>query len=676
MNRMKNIKYALLMICLLPLTSCLDLDIPPKNILLEENIYNEGGIEAYMAGLYNHLPMEDYNVSSLGDYGGYYYYHSAFWPMTSTGETVNHNQTGMYLHQTKYWQQGYEVIRNANRLIEGLPESGIDKTDHFTGEAKFIRAYVYFALVKRYGGMPLVKEVQDYDGEASELWVPRSSHKENYDFMLEDLDEAIRLMDAKSVGGRANKYVAAAFKTRVALFAGSIARYGGVAAFEKDGVMLCGIPQNYANDYFKQAWEAAKMVEEGGFALYKNDADLEKNFENVFAKAESSPESVFIRNYEFGVYKHCFDAIYSPPRMATEWGSRYCLTLDWVELFNGLPIDPNTGHLKVTDDEGNYIVYKSAGEIFENAEPRLRACMMIPGRTYKNVELDIRRGLIDESIDPSTKIKKFIPDDGNSTSAYTNNEFFKQYVITNTQNVLAQTPHVTSKGIKLNINGLDGPDNGGSRNTQTGFHGRKWLDMSLTQSTTRYGESYSPWIDIRYAEVLLSRAEAALELFQGGVPAMNNTDMQQDAFNCINAIRERAGAEPVNNVSDLSEAPAVSKNEGPGGFIWAPNKGQQIIRIERYKELAFEHKLFWDLRRWFSFDKQIYNYRRRMLNPFMFLKDVKLNDAGNPVGKYILDARVSEMANNNLTYPVKAYYDPIPGDQIKSNPLLEQNKDY
>ena len=38
-------------------TACQDLDIPPKNILSGSDIYNEGGITAYMAALYSHLPM-------------------------------------------------------------------------------------------------------------------------------------------------------------------------------------------------------------------------------------------------------------------------------------------------------------------------------------------------------------------------------------------------------------------------------------------------------------------------------------------------------------------------------------------------------------------------------------------------------------------------------------------
>lgn len=50
---------------------CQDLDIPPKNILSGEDIYNEGGITAYMAGLYSQLPMEDFNMSNDGSYNGF-----------------------------------------------------------------------------------------------------------------------------------------------------------------------------------------------------------------------------------------------------------------------------------------------------------------------------------------------------------------------------------------------------------------------------------------------------------------------------------------------------------------------------------------------------------------------------------------------------------------------------
>lgn len=674
---MKKIVYISFMVILGLMTACESLDVPPKNILTDDDIFNEGGIKAYMAGMYNRLPMDDFNVSNDGDKGGYFNWNCIMWPMLSTGETVNQNSTGLYIPAKGYWTDGYQVIRSANYLIEKLPAyvDNLHGAEAWIGEAKFVRAYVYFQLVKRYGGMPIIEKTQEATSKESDLWVARSSHQDSYDFILKDLTDAIESMGEKSEKGRANKYVAAAFKSRVALFAASIARYGGTYSYTVDNVQLCGIPAEKANDYYKQAWDAAKVLE-GKYSLYNGDSDLEENYANIFVKADNSSESVFIRQYDFSNYVHSFDAVYSPPRMTSTYGGRYNVTLDWVELFDGLPIDSETGRLKTTDNNGNYITYNGPEELFEKAEPRLRASILLPGHTYKGVEVDIRRGIINESVDPSTPIQKFVADDGSTTTAYTSSSFFNANVLTTTEPVLTQKPYELSDGTKLNKNGLDGPSNGSTTNTLTGFHGRKWLNLNLTPSATKLHESFQTWIDIRYAEVLLNRAEAALELAQNGVGAYNGANMQSDAFECINQIRSRAGATLLTSAAELSAAAAMEKGKGQGGFIVAPNRGIQLVRIERYKELAFEHKLYWDLRRWFTFDKQIYNYKRRMLNPFLFAKGATLNSAGNPQGKYIYDARVAERANNNLTFQTKYYYEAIPGGQIKTNPLLEQNNQY
>jgi len=675
MNKKIGILLAIL-VCVF--VSCQDMDIPPKNILTTEDIFNDGGIQAYMAGLYGRLPMEDFNVSEVAQSKeGFFYWNNIAWPQLSTGETVNRNKTGLYIPQNGYYGEGYQIIRHANTLIESLPDyiGTLAKAEEWIAEARFIRAYVKFYLIKCYGGIPILDKVQQAGKNESDLWVARSSHKESFDFVLADLDYAMNNLPPSSEKGRANKYVAAALKSRVALFAGSYARYGGKFEYVVDGIMLCGIPAENANDYFKQAWDAAKLVEAGNFRLYRGNANLSENFAEVFEKADVSNESIFIRQYDFINYVHSFDAIYSPPRMTTTYGDRYNATLDWVELFDGLPIDPSTGKLKTVDDEGNYIVYDGIAGIYENAEPRLLGSILVPGRTYKGIELDIRRGIINESIDPTTPIQKFVDDDYFSTAAYESNPWFAENVHTSSQNVYSQTPLTTSTGLKLNISGLDGPRTG-THNTLTGFHGRKWLDLSLSVAETKLHSSFQTWIDIRYAEVLLNRAEAALELAQNGVPSHDGVDMQADAFEAINQIRSRAGATLLSNPGELSTGPAFVRGGGPGGFVQAPSRGLQIIRVERYKELAFEHKLYWDLRRWFTFDTQIHNYRRRMLSPFLFANGATLTSAGNPDGKYIYDTRVNENGNNSLSFDTKFYYERIPVGQIKTNPLLIQNNQY
>lgn len=662
---------------------CQDLDIPPKNILSGEDIYNEGGITAYMAGLYSQLPMEDFTMSNDGDKNGFYNWNCIIWDMLSTGETVNRNNTGIYIPQKGYWSMGYKTIRQANDLIANLPAYvGVLKgAESWIAEARFIRAYVYFAMVKRYGGVPILETPQEMTGNAQDLWVARSSHEECIDFILEDLDYAIANLGEIKVAGRANnKYVAAAFKSRVALYAGSVARYGQTFNYsgEESGTMLCGIPAEKANDYFEQAYNASLIVEGGGYKLYEGNSDKEANFREVFMKADNSDESVFIRQYSKNDFVHSFDAVYCPPRMTSTYGDRYNVTLDWVELFDGLPLEPSTGYLKTTDDNGNYLVYDDVKDLLDGAEPRLRGSILLPGHTYKSVELDIRAGIIKEEVDASTPIAKFVKDDGQTTVNYNSNPWFKENVKTTTQKVFTQTPYETSAGVKLNINGMDGPANGGSSNTLTGFHGAKWLNLDWTIAQTQLHSSEQSWIDIRYAEILLNRAEAALELYQNGVTTIDGKDMQEDAYECINKIRSRAGADLLSSPSELSDASreGIERGQGIRSFVFAPNEGLHIIRVERYKELAFEHKIYWDLRRWFTFDSQIYQYRRRMLAPFMFAKGATVNKAGNPVGKYIFDTRVCERANNSLTFATKNYYDKIPDGERKVNPLLEQNDQY
>lgn len=675
---MKHLKHIILGFAACAfISSCSDLDIQPKNIISGSDIYSEGGITAYMAGLYGHLPMEDFNMGDDGT--GFFRWNNIKWDMLSTGETVNRNNTGIYTPQKGYWSDGYAIIRQANVLIEDLPKyiGTIDGAESWIAEARFIRAYTYFAMVKRYGGMPLIEAPQQATGNDADLWVARSSHEASIDFILADLDYAIEHMTTKKTAGRANKFVAAAFKSRVALYAGSIARYGQQYNYSVDGVQVCGLPENKANDYFRQAYDASLIVDGGDYALYQGDGDKAINFRNIFLKADGSSESVFVRQYNINNNVHSFDAVYCPPRMTTTYGDRYNVTLDWVELFDGLPLDPATGHLKTVDDNGNYIVFDNEKELFANAEPRLRGSVMMPGETYKGVTLDIRAGLIKENIDPSTPISKFVADDGQTTTAWNNNPWFKNNVMVTTANVKTQTPY-DYNGVKLNINGMDGPANGGSNSTLTGFHGLKWINTDWSVAETQLHRSTQTWIDIRYAEVLLNRAEAALELAQNGVDNINGKSLVDDAFTCVNMIRERAGAELLTSAAELSSQ-SISNERGSGrnSFVFAPNKGLQIIRVERYKELAFEHKIYWDLRRWFTFDTQIHNYRRRMLAPFMFVAGASLNEAtGNPSGKYIYDTRVCERANNSLSFATKNYYDKIPDGERTLNPLLVQNNQY
>lgn len=694
MKKILTILSILSFVCLL---SCEDLNITPKSILTPEDIYNDNGIRAYMAGMYNRLPMEDFHYDTNGNglQAGYFNDLNVFSYWNSTGEMVNRNNVGRVRHRTGYWSEGFKLIRQANTLISDLPNypNLATQASAWIAEAKFIRAYVYFQLVKRYGGLPIIEAPQELDpNDESTLWVARSSHSDTYDFILKDLDEAIEGMMEISEAGRANKYVAAALKSRVALHAATTARYGAMKFqnWEVDGVLLQGIQAEKANEYFKQAWDAAKLVE-GHYELHRGNGDKTANYAEIWEKAESNKESIFLRKYDYIMYAHSFDAVYSPPRMTTTYGDRYNPTLDWVELFDGLPIDAATGHFSAFDSEGHYIVYDNNTQLWDGAEPRLRANLLLPGQVVKDgFKIDIRAGIFNKDIDPAVhKFKKFSIDDGADGSNYRATEnrvpepklFSTGVIINSTADPRNQKDPYVVYGLNIFKNGLDGPkmSNNGGNNTLTGFHGRKHMNLSMPLSKTALFESTQPWIEIRYAEVLLNRAEAALELSQSGESTYKGVDMLQDAYDCVNDIRDRAGAQLLTNKNQLSTEPSFTNwnrpgPKGQGGFVEAPNRGLQIIRVERYKELAFESKIYWDLMRWFTYDTQINQYRKRGLYPFMFSNGATVDASGIPNGKYIYDAKNTEQGSDRITFPVNDYYEVIPSGELQNNPLLQKNR--
>nr|WP_294897548.1 RagB/SusD family nutrient uptake outer membrane protein [uncultured Pedobacter sp.] len=674
----KRIIYIAFTILFGSLNACNTLDIAPTTIVQDDAIFTNAGIKAYMAALYSRLPMEDFKYS--GRDGDGYGFHLQIWvPQLNTGENANRNQNSYLNPAQGYWKNGYQVIRNANYLIEKLPAYAASLTETSTNrwiaEAKFIRAFTYFELAKRYGGVPIVDKVLPYEnGDASQLYIPRSSEEQTYDFILADLDYAIANMpDESEQKGRANKNIAAAFKSRVALSAGSKARYG--VPFVKEGIMLTGIPAARANDYFTQAYRAAKSIETK-YSLYrKNFSATDKiatadNYANLFLD-ESSPETIFSRAYYFPDAVHSFDAVSSPPHMTSTYGDRFNPTLDYVELFDGLPKNAK-GQLKTTDAAGNYIVYNSLEELFANCEPRLRGTVLLPGQPFKGLHTDLRRGTLIESVNPATPIKKFVGE--GLTVKYSTVAFYKANV-KESGTVNSQNPITLSTGEKINPTGLDGPSSANNA-TVTGFHGRKFLDPNLAPSLTKLSQSTQSWIEIRYAEVLLNRAEAALELAQNGVPIVDGINMQNDAYLSINDIRSRAGAVLLTSPAELSTSPSLPVGTGVGSYVLAPNRGMQIIRIERRKELAFEQKIWWDMLRWRTADLEVNSRIWRKLNPFLFAKGAVPLAPDYVQGKYIFDCGFDERFAR-FTIPIKAYYEPIPNSEIAaSNNTLLQNDQY
>ena len=114
---MKRLKYYLLILCAGAFAACTDLDIPPKNIFNEKDIFgNVEGATSYLARLYGVLPMEDFRYSFEHGFG----YSGAMYRQMccATGEAVGRDTQGFFAEPgSNMWDAAYKTIREINLLI-------------------------------------------------------------------------------------------------------------------------------------------------------------------------------------------------------------------------------------------------------------------------------------------------------------------------------------------------------------------------------------------------------------------------------------------------------------------------------------------------------------------------------------------------------------------------------
>ena len=667
------------------LASCAELDIAPKGMMTEDDLLsNDAGMEIYMAEIYSNLPLEDFKYLPQRGHNRNGWLVSK--GVEGTGEAVGRDGivaafTG---EEDQYWGSAFSTLRKINTLIEDLPNyegnySSVAFNDYL-GHAYFLRAYIFTQMAMRYGGIPLVTKVINYPGD-EELEVPRSTEEETWDQILADFDKAIELMGNQSVKrGYANRSVALAYKSSAMLYAGSVAKYnqtvdGNLTGFgAKTGVRVMGFApdswESASKRYFAEAYKAAStLISEGRYSLHKakwsaDDANAQfENLVDMLADANSS-EHLWVREYEYPTLTHGYDGYNSPYMMNFSYPAHSplscgsCPTADFVELFDGFDRYPD-GTLKVTTGdnimEGEYVMYDKPLDFFKNAEPRLRAQVIFPGDKFADGTVDMWAGSYTGTLPVTHLMNDYSY--GNAPQSFTESRYGDDLVLSNSPTEVKYV--ADANGNDHLATGPCGPYRGWGESGVTGLVTRKWLDPDFRGG--REGVCDQPYILMRYAEVLLDAAEAAVELSIAGVSSPDGTDMLGVATQAIRDIRERAGADQLTK------------------SLTGDVESRNIVRRERRKELAFEHQAKWDIRRWRvqhyegrdgfwgeirnkdSFSNSN-NYRFRGLYPFYCTAN----------GKYFFDTHFQNMSDKQLSYNQIDYYFPIPGGEVVKSSFIDQ----
>lgn len=477
-------------------------------------------------------------LTDMMKYGSYNYNSMAFIPSEIAYGVEQTLSAGYVDNYIGYWGTWYQGIAKTNKAIDCLRKYGQmsdeDKA-RLEAEIKFVRASLYFDLMKRY------KEIIIYDEnlEAYTKDKAYSTEEEGWDFVYNDLKFAADNLPAReSANGRINKGMAWAFMTRAMLYA--------------------------------ERWDVVKTAAE---EVEKLGYGLEENYADSYSIAIGSGNNEAIIQYQFdraNDVTHNFDFYYTPGgdfALHGETGGGYGTpTQEMVESYElatgGVP-DWTAWHSTTTKTPP-----------YANLEPRFHATILYNGAEWKG-------RLIEPFVD-----------------------------------------------------GVDGwcqwnIDREPMGRTTTGYYLRKLVDEN--HDVIAYSGGVQPLIIMRYAEVLLNKAEACY-----------NLDQSADANAAVKKIRERV------------DLPYTDKG---GSALW------DAIRQERKVELAFEGLWYWDLRRWGVAHKQypegLTGYQQHGLK-------IENNGDGTFTYTYV------SVDDQDRNFPEKMYRFPMPSGELNNNALVEQ----
>lgn len=548
--KMKNI-YKLIITALmaLGLSSCTSfLDMTPTDKVSDKVMWESTtNAEYHLNYLYSYVYDVVMGQSKGGEteaytdmlkYGSYNYMTRCYIPSELSyglSTTLTASYVDAYLGT---WTSWYPGITRTNKAISELHKFGQMSPEDMTrleAELKFVRAFLYFDLVKRY------KEVVLYDENMDAYTKDKavSSEEDAWNFIQSDLEFAAKnLPDRTASKGRLDKGMAWGYLTRAMLYA--------------------------------ERWEVVKTAAE---EVEKLGYGLEADYTDALMKDTAEGNNEAILQYHFDRTSNVtnpFDSYYTPGgdySIHGDTGGAFGTpTQEMVESYEyakgGFP-DWTTWHSSTTQTPP-----------YAELEPRFHATILYNGAPWKG-----------RTIEPF----------------------------------------------------VDGADGWSQWNvereprgrTTTGYFLRKMVDE--THDVIAYSNGVQPLSVLRYAEVLLNKAEACYHLNQTA-----------EANAAVKAIRDRVGL------------PYTDKG---GSALW------DAIRQERKVELAFEGLWYWDLRRWGVAHKQypegLTGYQQHGLK-------IESNGDGTFTYTYV------SVDDQDRNFPQKMYRFPMPAGELNNNALVEQ----
>ncbi len=426
------------------------------------------------------------------------------------------------------------VIHNIDR-VAGLTDREYDEV---MGQAHFYRAWYYFQLLKRYGGMPIFEEPFEGVGDQN---APRMTYRESHEWMLNDLNAACEMLpdnwDDKNTG-RPTKASALALRAMAQLYAASPLMQNGL-----DEIVVKDYDREAAAQAARFGWAALQhLLSNPSYRMM--DASEYNNIFYFRSELATQPEFIWYnRKYinDGGNTNHPKRTIRSfwlPSQAASgdiqnkdgDASSYNAPTQNIVEMYEKKGADGI--YYPISDSRAGY---NATTAPFEDRDPRFYNNIIVLGEAF-------------------------------GWLANGDTYYFPLYEESREPEEIKSNVYIASRQM-------------------TGYVCKKFLWPEALNfgnpSPTTDGWVRNKYITvyIRYAQVYLDFAEASFEATGSATQTVDGCGMT--AEQALNVVRNRVG------VTNL-----------PADIVSDPVKFREALRRERAVELMFENHRWWDIRRW------------------------------------------------------------------------------
>lgn len=449
-------------------------------------------------------------------------------------------------------------VRNINEIISSIPNGTLSQAekDFTMGQAYFFRAWRYYNFVKWYGGVPIITTVLNPQPNA---YYPPASAEECIKFIVDDLDKAANLLqEATGNGGWKESENYGRITTAAAL-----ALKGRVLA------LWCSPLFNRTGDKarYQEAYATMKAdlerINAGGHTLMNenNPGVNGAGWAQMFAATGSvaaNPEGVFVvcyNNLDTNSKNNGWENAIRPDNAWGGGGKEVSANMvDMFPMADGKRPATSKAYTKVDASEFTY----ESEFPFMNRDPRFYRTFAFPGVRWAFSGDPTAAGANDNPYNGANyELWNYVwyTSEGNSTNPESSGY--------GADNLLGNV-----KGMYLR-----------KRSDDLDVNGSPLYLYRTDQTTAAFSRSAAPYMEIRYAEVLLNYAEVACGAGQ-----------MAEAVNVLQRIRARVGYTADNNYGLQSN---LSSDE---------QACMAAVLYERMVELAYEGKRFDDVRRWLLFD--------------------------------------------------------------------------